>query len=159
MLEQVVPLAAWRGVTSGFGAVAAMATKSASVVSTASTPSALATAGLQSAGGQFGQSIQAGGDEATARSKAFKAGTSTAVITGIFEHIGMGGVERVAQGKAVADITLKDLMARNLTRASFVLPRTFSSPLWGRLPRRQSTSFPSLSLRPVSTPTLADAWS
>lgn len=69
------------------------------------------SAGAQSAGLTYADEIAQGTPEDEAREKAAKAGVSTAIITPIFGSGSVGGVERVAMGRAAEGVTVRELLA------------------------------------------------
>jgi len=86
----------------------------------------LATAGAQSAGMTYADQRAQGATDEEARSKAVKAGLNTAVITGIFQGLGAGGVERVASvAKPAASITLRDVMSAGTRQEVWTATRKF----------------------------------
>jgi hypothetical protein len=86
----------------------------------------LATAGAQSAGMTYADQRARGATDDEARSKAVKAGLNTAVITGIFQGLGAGGVERVASvAKPAASITLRDVMSAGTRQEVWTATRKF----------------------------------
>lgn len=99
-----VQIALTRGMGAGVGAV----TGSARAAGAAGTLGAFATAGAQSAGITYAGELAAGATPEDARAKAAKAGVNTALITAAFGAGSLGGVERVAAGRA-AEMTVRDL--------------------------------------------------
>jgi hypothetical protein len=113
VLKEVPSLAVQVLVTRGAG-MAASGTRAAGAIATGT---AYATAGLQSAGLTFADEYQAALDAnmseeeagAIARTKAARAGISTAIITAAFGVGKLGGVEAAAAGRTAAGTTLRDL--------------------------------------------------
>lgn len=97
--------------TRGIGGLAGAVSGSAKVAQAAGTLGALTTAGGQSAGATFTAELANGATEEEARKKALYSGVNTAIITGIFQKLGAGGVEKVAAGGSVGDITMRQLLA------------------------------------------------
>lgn len=110
VVEESFPIITQVALTRGMGAVAAGlgATERAAMLT--GTVGALATAGGQSAGATYAAQIAEGDTPEEARAKAVKAGVNTAVITGIFQGLGAGGVEKVAAGRSVGEVTVRDLL-------------------------------------------------
>ena len=113
VLKEVPSLAVQVLVTRGAG-MAASGTRAAGAIATGT---AYATAGLQSAGITFAEEYRAALDAnmseeeagAIARTKAARAGISTAIITAAFGVGKLGGVEAAAAGRTAAGTTLRDL--------------------------------------------------
>lgn len=110
ILEQAPSLMAQIAISRGLGAGAGVLTKSQIAARRIAAAGAVIAAGSQSLGSQYGQSLLEGSTPEEARKKAFRAGLSTSVITGIFQTAGMGGVEKVAAGRPLAEVTVGDLM-------------------------------------------------
>lgn len=108
-VQQVIPIADMIYLSRAAGALGP----------TASTISSIASAGFQSAGQQYAQSRAEGKTHEQAEAEARRAGANTAVITGIFQGLGAGGVEKVAAGKSVGEVTLRDLLT-STTRETLV---------------------------------------
>ena len=86
----------------------------------------LATAGAQSAGMTYADQRAQGATDDEARSKALKAGLNTAVITGIFQGLGAGGVERAASvATPAASITLRDVISAGTRQEVWTATRQF----------------------------------
>lgn len=127
LIEEVPSLAAQIAITRGLGMGAAALGASANTIQTVGTLGSIVTAGAQSAGSQFAQGISEGQTEEEARSKALKAGMSTAIITGIFQKAGMGGVEKIAAGKPIGEITMRDLISSVGTKELGTKVRAFAT--------------------------------
>jgi len=110
LLEETPSLAVQIGLTRGFGAAGAALSGSARVAQTTGLLASFTAAGGQSAGVTYAQQIAAGDTPEEARKKAVKAGVNTAIITGVFSTLGLGGVENIAAGGA-ARMTLGNFLA------------------------------------------------
>jgi hypothetical protein len=127
VIEETPSLIAQIGLTRGMGATATALGASKGAARAVGTFGALTTAGAQSAGATYSELIGAGKSEKEAREKAAKAGINTALITGLFQGIGAGGIEKFAVGgRAAGDITMREVLkyaskkqlAQNLGRFS-----------------------------------------
>ncbi len=127
LLEETPSLIAQIAITRGIGMGVTALGAAPSLVTKVATAGAIATAGLQSAGSQYSQEISQGTSPEEAREKALKAGVATAVITGIFQVAGAGGVEKVAAGKPLGDITMRELYASIGTKELIPKVRIFAS--------------------------------
>lgn len=111
LLEEAPSLALQIATARVLGAGAGALTKSQAAVQTAASFGAVAMSGLQSGGMTFANEIAEGADAQEARTKALQSGISTAIITGMFQKAGLGGVEKIAAGKAAGEITIRDVIA------------------------------------------------
>lgn len=127
VIEELPSLITQIGLTRGMGATATALGASKGAARAVGTFGALTTAGAQSAGATYSELIGAGKPEKEAREKAAKAGINTALITGLFQGIGAGGIEKFAVGgRAAGDITMREVfkyaskkqLAQNLGRFS-----------------------------------------
>jgi hypothetical protein len=107
IVQQVPQMAAQIVTGRLLGGAAAITGKAAPTIANIGTVS---MAGAQSAGMTYAQQRAAGDTHEVAFDKAYKSGVSTAVITGIMQKMGAGGVEKVAAGRSVADVTVRDLL-------------------------------------------------
>lgn len=110
LLEEVPSLLPTFALPGGAGLGMQALGASARSVQIAGTFGAIAASGLQSAGMSFGGEILEGATPEEARADSIRSGLNTAVITGIFQGAGLGGVEKVAAGRPVKDITLRNLL-------------------------------------------------
>lgn len=110
LIEELPSIAVQGFLTRGMGGVVGAATGSARLGQASAALTAYTTAGAQSTGATYASEIAAGTDPAKAREKALKAGANTALITAVFGSGALGGVERVAVGRA-ATMTVRDLAA------------------------------------------------
>jgi hypothetical protein len=110
VIEQIPALGMQVGLARGAGAVVGAATKSAKAAQAAGSVTAVVTSGAQSAGMTYADERANGTSHEEAQEKARKSGINTAVITGIFQVAGLGGVEKVAAGKAVGEVTMRDIL-------------------------------------------------
>lgn len=110
VIEQAPSIFTQIALTRGLGAAATGLGATANTTKLVGTLGAIATAGGQSAGATYSSQIAAGDTPEQARDKAVKSGLNTAIITGIFQGLGAGGVEKVAAGKTVGQATVRDLI-------------------------------------------------
>lgn len=109
VIEETPSLAVQIWLTRGLGSGAAALSGSARVGQAAGTLGAFATAGGQSAGITYSNEIANGTPREEAIIKARNAGVNTALVTAAFGAGALGGVERVAAGRA-AEMTIRDLL-------------------------------------------------
>jgi hypothetical protein len=98
----IAQIALTRGVGSGFAALGGSQAVGA-------TTAMLTTSFLQSAGMTFANEIESGATIAEAREAGTRAGVVTAVVTGAFQKVGFGGLEKKMVGPGVGEMTMREL--------------------------------------------------
>jgi hypothetical protein len=111
VIEEIPSLATQMGIGRAAAVLGKAITGSAKGARIAGVTASVSAAGAQSMGATFASEIAAGKSEEEARQNAVMSGINTALITGIFQVGGLGGVESVAAGRAVGSLTLADVMA------------------------------------------------
>ncbi len=112
VLEEFPSLVAQALTTKGIGAGATAAGFSKVAAGRIGMAGMLTTAGMQSAGMTYSQEIANGSSEDVARTKATKAGLNTALVTVMFQKLGMGGAESMMLGRGASGYTIRDLFAK-----------------------------------------------
>ena len=110
LIEEVPSLAIQIGLTRFAGAAGTAVSGSSGVGRATGLLASFTAAGGQSAGITYAQQIAAGDTPEEANVKARKAGLNTAIITGVFSSVGLGGMESIAAGGA-ARMTLGNFLA------------------------------------------------
>jgi len=127
------------------------------------TTSALLNAGAQSAGLIYASERAEGKTDGEARKNATIAGVNTAIITGVFQKLGAGGVETVAAGKKVSEVTIRDLLAAGSKKEVLDGTRKFAAQMlksyFGEASEEAIDEYTQTFLTADPDSNLADAWS
>lgn len=129
LIEEAPSIVTQIALTRGLGAASAGLGATQETQALVGTLGALATAGGQSAGATFASQIAAGDTPEEARAKAIRSGVSTAVITGIFQKLGAGGVEKIAAGRTAGEITMRDLLKSATRKELLANTRQFTGQI------------------------------